>query len=189
MDLSKLQLLSDIIPQKVGSLLSINSIRQDLEVSHKLITKWITILESFYYHFRIYPFTSKNIRSLKKEPKIYLYDWSLIEDESIRFENFIASHLLKFVHFLKDYEGYKAQLYFLRDTDKREVDFLVTIDSKPWFCVEVKLNEEKISPQIKYFRDRLNIPFCYQVIKKKDVYYQKDDIIVVSGNRFLNGLI
>ena len=47
----------------------------------------------------------------------------------------IASHLLKFVHFLEDYEGYKAELYFLRDVDKREVDFIVTIDQKPWFAV------------------------------------------------------
>src|SRR3990167_1151920 len=127
-DIGNMKLLSDILSSKVGSLLSLNAIREDLEVSHRAVTHWMDILESFYYHFRIYPYSTKKIRSLKKEPKLYLWDWSEVEDEAARFENLIASHLLKFVHFITDYEGYRAELYFLRDVDKREVDFLVTID-------------------------------------------------------------
>ena len=124
---------------------------------------WIDVLEAFYYHFRIYPFSAKKIRSLKKEPKLYLWDWSEVEDEAARFENLVASHLLKFVHFITDYEGYKAELYFLRDVDKREVDFLVTIDGKPWFAVEAKLSDASLSPHLLYFKERLSIPYVYQV--------------------------
>ena len=98
-DIGNMKLLSDILPAKVGSRLSLNSIREDLEVSHRAVTHWMDILEAFYYHFRIYPYSSKKIRSLKKEPKLYLWDWSEVEDEANRFENLIASHLLKFVHF------------------------------------------------------------------------------------------
>ncbi len=188
-DIGNMKLLSDILSSKVGSLLSLNAIREDLEVSHRAVTHWMDILESFYYHFRIYPYSTKKIRSLKKEPKLYLWDWSEVEDEAARFENLIASHLLKFVHFITDYEGYKAELYFLRDVDKREVDFLVTIAGKPWFAVEAKLNDTNLSPSLVYFRDKLSIPYVYQVLKKDKTDRLEKGARIISAGKFLSGLI
>jgi uncharacterized protein len=184
-----MKLLSDLLPSKVGSLLSLNSIREDIEVSFRAVSSWMEILEAFYYIFRIYPFSGKKIRALKKEPKLYLWDWSEVEDESARFENLIASHLLKLVHFLTDYEGYRAELYFLRDVDKREVDFLVTINGKPWFAVEVKLNETGLSPHLIYFKERLSIPYIYQVVKKPGVDSIEKGARIISAGKFLSGLI
>ena len=80
---------------------------------------------------RIYPYRERKIRSIKKEPKLYLVDWSEVPDPAARFENRVASHLLKFVQYLYEYEGYRADLTFLRNVDKKEVDFLVTIDNQP----------------------------------------------------------
>lgn len=188
-DIGSMKLLSDILPSKVGSLLSLNAIREDLEVSHRAVTHWMDILEAFYYLFRIYPYSTKNIRSLKKEPKLYLWDWSEIEDEAARFENIIASHLLKFVHFIVDHEGHKAELYYLRDVDKREVDFLVTINKKPWFAIEVKLNDTSLSPALLYFRDRLAIPYVYQVVKKDKIDKLEKGARIISAGKFLSGLI
>ncbi len=188
-DIGNMQLLSDILPSKVGSLLSVNAIREDLEVSHRAVTNWLSILEQFYYHFRIYPYHKKSIRSLKKDSKLYMFDWSEIPDEAARFENLVASHLLKFTQYLKEYEGYRAALLYLRNVDKKEVDFIVTIDDTPWFCVEVKLNDTNPSPSLFYFRDRLNIPFAYQVVKKQDIDVFKQDIRVISADRFLASLI
>ncbi len=188
-DLGSMQLLSDLLPDRVGSLLSINSIREDLEVSHKAISHWLNVLEGFYYHFRIHPFTSKKIRGLKKEPKLYLWDWSEIKDEGARFENLIASHLLKLVHFLKDHEGYSAELHFLRDRSKREVDFLVSIDGKPWFACEAKLKDSKISPHIRYFKEKLHIPYCYQVTMEGTKDFTDDNIRVLPASKFLSSLI
>jgi len=188
-DIGNMKLLSDILPSKVGALLSLNSMREDLEVSHRAVTHWMDILEAFYYHFRIYPFSAKKIRSLKKEPKLYIWDWSEVEDEAARFENLIASHLLKFVHFITDNEGHKAELYYLRDVDKREVDFLVTIKNKPWFAVEVKLNDAALSPSLLYFRDRLAIPHVYQVVKKEKTDKLEKGVRIISAGKFLAGLI
>ncbi|MBN1474959.1 MAG: ATP-binding protein [Syntrophaceae bacterium] len=188
-DIGNMKLLSDMLPAKVGASLSLNSIREDLEVSHRAVTHWMNVLEVFYYHFRIYPYASKKIRSLKKEPKLYLWDWSEVEDEARRFENLIASHLLKFAHFITDQEGYRAELYYLKDVDKREVDFLMTIDGKPWFAVEVKLNDTALSPNLLYFRDRLSIPYVYQVVKKDKVDLLADGARILSAGRFLAGLI
>jgi len=188
-DIVNMQLLGDLLPERAGSLLSLNSIREDLEVSHRAVSNWIRILESFYYCFRIYPFAEKNFRSLKKGAKLYLWDWSEIDREPARFENLVACHLLKIVHFLQDYEGYRAQLYYLRSIEKKEVDFLVTIGKKPWFSVEVKISDANASPHLYYFREKLNIPFSYQVVKKSGIDNFQNGVRIVSADRFLAGLI
>ncbi len=101
----------------------------------------------------------------------------------------IASHLLKLVHFLYDYEGYRTGIYFLRDVDKREVDFIITEKEKPWFALEVKLNDTNPSGRLKYFGDRLNIPYLYQVVKTKDVDRFINGVRVMSADKFLAALI
>lgn len=188
-DIVSMQLLGDLLPQRAASHLSINSLREDLEVSHRAITNWLEILEVFYYCYRIYPFVGKNFRSIKKEPKLYLWDWSEIRDEGARFENCIASHLLKLIHFLQDYEGHRAALYYLRTVDKKEVDFLVAINDKPWFAVEAKLNDTKPSPHLRYFTQKLDIPFVYQVVKNEGVDIYQNHVRIVSADRFLAGLV
>ena len=87
-----------------------------------------------------------------------------------------------------DFEGHKAELYFLRDVDKREVDFLVTVKGKPWFAVEAKLNNERLSPHLLYFKDRLNIPFCYQVVKTAGVDRLEKGVRIISAGKFLGGV-
>jgi len=188
-EISIMQLLGDLLPERAGSLLSINSLREDLDVSHRAVSSWLNILESFYYCFRVYPYAGKNFRSLKKVAKLYLWDWSEIDDESVRFENCVASHLLKLVHFLQDYEGYKANLYFLRSVEKKEVDFFLTIDEKPWFALEAKMHDTNVSPHLFYFKEKLSITFCYQIVKKGHVDRLIKGVRVVSADRFLAGLI
>lgn len=188
-DLSALQVLVEILPSKVGSLLSLNSLKGDLGVTHKTISLWTDILERFYYHFRIYPFASTAIKSLRKEPKMYLWDWSQIEDEAVKLENMIASHLLKTVHFLYDTEGHKVELNFLRDREGREVDFVVSVNKRPWMAVEVKLNDQEVSKNLKYFAGKLKVPFVYQVVKEKNVDFTQNGIRVISADKFLSGLI
>jgi hypothetical protein len=188
-DLSSLQIMVDILPDKVGSLFSLNSLREDLSAAHKTVSKWAEILERFYYHYRIYPFSHKRLKSLKKEPKLYLYDWSEIKNnEAAKLENITASHLLKTCHYLNDTAGYKTELYFLRDIEGREVDFLVTEGGKPWFAVEVKSSSKEISRNLNYFDENLNIPFLYQITSEKDVDFRKDKVRVMSVDKFLLNL-
>jgi predicted AAA+ superfamily ATPase len=188
-DLSALQLLVELLPSRVGSLFSVNSLREDLSVTHKTVALWVDILEKFYYHFRVYPFQSTRIKSLRKEPKLYLWDWSEIQDESVRFENIIASHLLKFCSFLQDVEGYKAGLFYLRDKEQREVDFAVTINNKPWFCVEVKSSYKSIPSALTYFSQRLKIPYRYIAVRDEGVDLLKDGTRVISTSKFLTAFV
>lgn len=188
-DLSSLEILVQLLPEKVGSLLSINSLTEDLQVTHKTLSSWMDILERFYYHFRIYPYQSTVIRSLRKEPKMYLWDWSELENENSKLENIVASALLKFCHFIYDTQGHKIELKYLRDRDQREVDFIVTVNKKPWFCVEVKKSTTQISKSLHYFRKALKIPFSYQVVDKSNVDFKKDGVRVLSADTFMTGLV
>lgn len=189
-DLSSMQIMLDILPEKVGSLLSLNSLREDISVAHKTISKWAEIFERFYYHFRIYPFSHKRFKALKKEPKLYLYDWSEINNnEAAKIENVVASHLLKTCHYLNDTSGYKTELFFLRDIEGREVDFLVVENGKPWVAVEVKSSAKEISRNLSYFDDKLNIPFLYHLTAEKNIDFRKDKIRVMSIDKFLLALV
>lgn len=188
-DLSALQVLVEILPRQASSLLSLNALREDLQVTHKTVALWVDVLERFYYHFRIYPYGATPIKSLRKQPKIYLWDWSEITDEGRRLENMVASHLLKMVQYLEDTEGHRAELFYLRDTEGREVDFLVTVNRKPWFAVEVKQSQEALHKPLLYFGERLRIPFLYQIVTTPNVDILQDNIRIVSASSFLAGLV
>lgn len=188
-DLSALQVLVEILPSKVGSRFSLNALKGDLQVAHKTVSAWVNVLERFYYHFRIYPFASRAIHSLRKEPKLYLWDWSQLEDGAVRFENMVASHLLKFTHFLRDAHGWQAELFYVRDVEGREIDFLVAVNKKPWFAVEVKESNVTPSKHLTYFTRKFDIPFLYQVVKTPNVDILQKGVRVISVGKFLNGLV
>jgi hypothetical protein len=188
-DFSKLELLGELLPQKVGSLLSINSLREDLEVAHKTVSHWLKIFEVFYLIYRISPYAKFGPLALKKEQKLYFWDWSILANEGARVENLIASHLFKFIHYLKDYEGQDVELIFIRDKEKREVDFLVIANKLPWFAVEVKSNDTECSRHLLYYKERLSIPFCYQVVTRENIDFIKKGIRVMSVSKFLTALI
>ncbi len=187
-DLSGIETLIHLLPDKVGGLLSVNSLREDLMVTHKTAASWVDVLERFYYHFRIHPHQSSRIKALRKEPKLYLWDWSEVADDGARFENLIASHLLKFCHYLHDVEGIRIELRFLRDVEGREVDFLLTVDGKPWFCVEAKTSDKTASRSLLHFKRKLGLPLVYQVLREPGEDYIKDGARVISADKFLTAL-
>ena len=162
-EISLVEHLVDLLPARVGSPLSIKSLREDLQVDHKTALRWITILENLYLCFRISPFGAPKIRAVKKEQKLYLWDWSMTPEGGPRFEKQVASQLLKYCHWIEDTEGHAMELRFLRDTDKREVDFVVLRNRKPLFAVECKSGERGVGPAIGYFAERTSIPRFYQV--------------------------
>jgi hypothetical protein len=162
-EISLVEHLVDLLPSRVGSPLSVKSLREDLAVDHKTVERWLTILENLYLCFRIAPFGAPRVRAVKKERKLYLWDWSMAPEGGARFENLVASQLLKYCHFVEDTEGHAMELRFLRDTDKREVDFVVLRDRTPLFAVECKSGERSVSPAIRYFAERTGIPRFFQV--------------------------
>lgn len=169
-ELSQLELLAQVLPGRVGSPLSVASLREDLSVAFETVERWLMILERLYYCYRISPYGVKTLRAVKKSKKLYLWDWSQCEDVGARFENLVASHLLKYCHYRQDTEGDVWELCFLRDAMQREIDFVVLKNAKPQFAVECKVGDKMLSPHIRYFLSRTAIPLYYQVhTKTKDV--------------------
>lgn len=175
-DLDKVELLAEELPHKVGSPLSVKSLAEDLQIDPKTAKRWIGILDSLYYCFQISPYGAPKIRAVKKEKKLYLWDWSQVSEQGERFENMMACQLLKFCHYHQDVNGEKMELRYIRDTDKREIDFVVLKNKKPLFAVECKLNSKAFSPHIFYFKDRTPIEKFYQVFLEGEEM-QKDDLI------------
>lgn len=186
-EISLVEQLVDLLPARVGSLLSVKSLREDLEIDHKTVERWLGILENLYVCYRIAPFGPPRVRAIKKQQKLYLWDWSMVPEAGPRFENLVASQLLKYCHWMEDCEGHKMELRFLRDTDKREVDFVVLRDRKPIFAVECKTGERVPSPAISYYAERTSIPRFYQV-HLGDRHYERGPVTVIPFGRFCQEL-
>ncbi len=164
-DLDRIELLFDRLAQTVGSTLSINNLREDLEVSHVTVQNWIRILERLYGVFRVPPFGPVKIKAVKKETKLYFWDWARVEDPGARFENLVAVHLLRFAHWLEDVEGKKCELRYFRTTVGHEVDFIFLIKGVPVFAVEVELSDRPLDTNLKYLLERIKIPMAFQISK------------------------
>ena len=186
-EISLMELLAGELPNRVGAPLSLKNLKEALQVAHDTVERWIGIFERMYYCFRIPPYGAPRIRAVRKEQKLYLWDWSLVVSPGARFENFMACQLLKYCHWREDTEGFRMELRFLRDTDKREVDFVVLRDGKPEFAVECKTGERNINPAIPYFAERTTIPSFYQVhAGERD--YQKAGVRVLPVAAFCREL-
>lgn len=190
-NMGSIELLSTRLPNLVGSPLSANSLREDLQVTHKTISNWLNILERMYHIFRIYPFGSPKIRAIKKEPKHYHFDWSLIKNKGAKFENLIACHLLKWVHYQYDVLGEELELTYFRDKDQREVDFVITNCNEPILMVECKSSSTKgTSKHLIYLKKKFTDCEAIQVcLDQKNSILDKYGIKTMYAESFLSKFI
>lgn len=193
-ELGQIQILAEVLRQQVGQLTSYTELAKKVNVSIDTIRRWLEILKSFYYCYTLQPWSKNVTRSLLKEPKIYLWDWSYTVDIGARAENFVASHLLKAVDFWTDRGLGHYELNYLRDKEKREVDFLISKDGEPWFLVEVK-NSSNGSPSksLFYFQKLLNAKHAFQVALDMDYVdiscFGYTEPIIVPAKTFLSQLV
>lgn len=189
-DLGQLELLMLRLPELVGSPLSINAVREDLQVSHKTVATWLQVLERLYAIFRISPFGAPRVRAVKKEQKHYHFDWPVVPEMPQRFENLVASHLLKWVHYEQDAHGRDLELRYFRDTDGREVDFVVTERLKPILLVEAKWSDTAVDRSLQYLKARFPKAEAWQIsaVGKKD-YVTPTGIQVAPSVSFLSRLV
>lgn len=190
LELSQIEMLVSLLPERVGSFLSKAALKDDLEVGFDTIRRWLNFLKELYYIFEIKPYSQKIKQSLRKEGKSYLWDYTEISDPAIRFENLIACHLLKFCHFWTDCGHGNYALFCLRDKKKHEIDFLICQNGKPWLPIEVKLNETTPSPNWIPFLKQLPCKSGIQLILKPNHWEQHKNqnisVSVISAANFLH---
>ncbi len=188
LDIGQVEILASFLPDRVGSPISVQSLREDLDVAHTTVTRWLLALSQVYHHYDVRPFSKSIARSLKKEAKIYLYDWSEVESPGPKFENMVASSLLKLIHYYNDTGQADLKLYYLRDKDNHEVDFLVTQKNNPLFSVEAKLTDRLLDKNFRRFQKITKAPH-FQIIYEEP-YFRKfeDQAYVLSFDQFFLGL-
>lgn len=178
--------LYKLLPEMVGSHISESSLASHIEVSPPTIKNYLKRLEDFYLIFKIYPYFKNIKRSLLKAPKCYLYDWTRIKDAAKRFENYVAVELRTQLALWADATGEDLSLCFIRDKQKRETDFLITRDKKPWLLIETKLSDSPIEKHHFEIQEMLgSIPLIQLCREEKICMLQKRDSYRISASRFL----
>ncbi len=180
-----------LLSECVGSPFSFSNHARTLKISHKTVSSWIKVFEQFFLVLKIRPYSKRISRSLVKEPKIYFYDYCRIRDEALRFENMVAIELSRAVTHWNDFGLGEYKLWYLRNKQKEEVDFLVTENANPLFMVEAKLSETSVSPHLSKFQKILHVP-AIQLINQKNVGRKirngHDTILVASAANWLSCL-
>ena len=192
--LDQLELLVKFLAERSAHQLIYGNLANDVRVAIDTTRRWIDLLVSLHLGFLIRPWFKNVSRSLRKEPKWFLRDWASIKDPGDKAETFVACHLLKAVEGWNDMGLGKFELGYLRDKEKREVDFLVARDGQPWFLVEVNQKDESISPALKYYQQQLDVPFAFQVVLESkyvdaDCFAKAGVPIIVPASTFLSQLL
>jgi predicted AAA+ superfamily ATPase len=192
-ELAQLELLAELLSKQAAQLTDYHSLAQKVGVSIDTIRRWLEVLKSFYFCFSIQPWSKNVSRSLLKQPKYYLWDWSLVEDEGHRHENLVASHLLKAIHFWTDRGLGDYGLYYLRTKDRMKTDFLVTKNGEPWFLVEVKTKAKGVSSALYHFQEATQAPHAFQVAFDLPFVnrscFEESGPIMVSAQTLLSQLV
>lgn len=187
-NLKAIRLVFELLREKVSSPISFNSIAEDIGISFNTVKKYIQILEALYIVFRVTPFSNNIARSLLKEPKIYFFDTGLVKgSEGIRFENFVATCLLKHVFAKIDYQAENYTLKYLRTKEQHEVDFALVHDDRIEKIIEVKLTNHAINPGIRYFHEKYQLPAA-QIVKVLKHEKIESGIEIIQAQDFLKSL-
>lgn len=179
--ISLLDLFIHQLRTRVGSLIVMSNIAGEIQVSPKTVNKWLTVLERMYLVFAVRSYTKNLPRAVIKPPKVFFYDnGDVIGNEGAVFENLVASHLLKKIHFLEDRDGFRYELRYIRDKEGREVDFVILKEGMIEELIEVKFSEDKISKHLKYYAQKLNPPKATRIVAKLKHPYSSGKINVVE---------
>ncbi|MBI9082065.1 MAG: ATP-binding protein [Desulfobacterales bacterium] len=158
-ELDKLENLTLLLPDRIGSPLSMASLGRDLEVAHTTVKKWLEQLRRLYLIFPVTPWHKKVSRGLKREKKWYFLDWTYAPNDGCRLENMVATALYRACMMLTDMGFGDYRLHYLRTLDRKEIDFVVCRDERPVLAVEAKTGN--VSPtrtlmnREKWFPDHL----------------------------------
>ncbi len=156
--LDKLELLARLLPERLGSPLSENSLAEDVEVSPVTIKSWLKLFETLYFGFSVPPFSRKIHRAVKKERKWYFHQWTYVENLGVRFENYLAAQLGAACSAWTEQGHGRWELFYLRDQDRREVDFLLAKNLKPQCLIEAKSSPQEWPTSLKFYTKKLEVP-------------------------------
>lgn len=185
-NIQSIELLVELMTERVGSLVSYNALREDLGTDDKTVKRWCDALENSYVLFKVPPYSKKIQRAISKAPKYYFFDLPRVSNIGARFENLVALSLYKEILYRKDVLGEDYSLYFLRDKNQHEVDFLICHDKRPLVMIEVKVSDNNLDTSFHIFEKGLGtIPKIILVNKLDRNFSQKSGARVVRASEWL----
>ncbi|MGI6394068.1 MAG: ATP-binding protein [bacterium] len=189
-ELKGIEMLVELLKNQVGSSVSYSSLAGNLQVSVPTVTFWLEILEKLFVIFPVRPYSKNISRAILKEPKYYFYDTGAVENgEGAALENAVACALLKNLHFLEDTKGCKTSLHFIKDKEKREVDFLTVVDKKARCMIEVKLSDDNFSKNLFHFGSFFDESLAkYQIVHNLRTTKMKENVKMMEAHEFLRGM-
>jgi predicted AAA+ superfamily ATPase len=192
--IDQLEMLVKLLVDRSAHQLVYHNLAKTVRVSVDTVRRWVNVLRDLHLGFLVKPWFKNVSRSLRKEPKWFLRDWASIKDPGDRSETFVACHLLKAVEGWSDMGLGTFELGYLRDKEKREIDFVVVQDGVPWFIVEVKHRDESKSASLKYFQDQIKAPLAFQVVIESDYvdadcFARRRGPVTVPARTFLSQLL
>jgi predicted AAA+ superfamily ATPase len=177
----------DMLRERVGGQITLSNIASDLQISPKTAGSWLEVLERMYVVFSVRPYTKSLPRAVLKPPKVYFFDnGDCLTGDGERFENLVASSLLKRLHFLEDRDGFRYDLRYLRDKEGREIDFVILKENRLEELIEVKWSDEHISKSLTYYNDRLAPPKATQIVAHLKRPYIQGKIQVTDPLSYFN---
>ena len=183
-----LGLFLDALRHRVGGLVTLSNLAGEIQVSPKTAKAWLELLERMYLVFSVRPYTRSLPRAILKPPKVYFFDNAdVIGDEGARFENLVATHLLKRIHYFEDHEGHRWELRYLRDKEGREIDFVVLKEGEIQELIEVKYTQENVSRSLRYYAQRLGPPKATQIVANLKKPYSSGKISVIDPLSYFRG--
>lgn len=184
-----ISLFLDLLRSRVGNLVTVSNIAADLELSPKTAKAWLDVLERMYLIFVVRPYTKSLPRAVLKPPKVYFFDNAdVIGDEGARFENLVATSLIKRLNFYEDRDGYKYELRYIRDKEGREVDFAILKERQLEELIEVKYSDDALSKSLIYYADRLKPKYATQIVANIKRPYTKNKLRVTDPISYFKGL-
>ena len=174
-----------LLPERVSSPLSINALAGDIGCSFATAANYLAALELGYLIFRVKPFHRKIARSIRKEQKAYFYDWTRAAGKAAIFENYVAVELKSLTDAWVDSGLGNFELFYLRNRDGKETDFLICRNAAPWLLVEVKLSRSSIDSHHKKNQQQLGGIPLIQIVREEGITEKKETgIYQMSASRF-----
>ncbi|HQJ59539.1 MAG TPA: ATP-binding protein [bacterium] len=189
-EIKGIEIMVELLKNQVGSTVSYSSLAGDLQVSVPTVKFWLEILEKLFVIFPVRPYHKNIARAILKEPKYYFYDTGSVENgEAAALENAVACALIKKLHFLEDTQGCKTSLHFIKDKEKREVDFLTVVDGTVLQMIEVKLSDDNFSKNLFHFGSFFDESVKkYQIVHNLKMNKMKEDVRMIQAHEFLKDL-
>jgi hypothetical protein len=149
---------AELLMIQSGGIFEANSFAAPCEVSRSTISNYLAVLESTYVVHVIRPFSSRRAEEIVSAPKVYGFDTGFIcyyrgweklrpDDLGSLWEHFVLNEILA--------RTQNRSIYYWRDKQKHEVDFIIPDKGRVPSAIECKWTATEFDPRnLMIFRKR-----------------------------------